>query len=76
MTMTIVEQHYQMIEHWDNALKLELIAKLQQDIAQKQSDKPLNDLSKLVEHDNVFNGDFNELVQVSWEKEVALDVSK
>lgn len=74
MPMTILEQHYQMVQHLDNAIKLELIAKLQQDIQQKPANKPLNDLSKLVAHQNVVNGNSDDLVHLNWEKELQLDL--
>lgn len=73
MSALILEQHYQMVQHLDNAMKMALIARLQQDV---QQNKPLNDLSKLVEHKNVINGDFDDLLNVSWEKELNLDFPK
>lgn len=76
MPMTIVEQHYQMLQHLDNALKLELIAKLQQDIQQKQNFKPLNDLSKFTPRHDLVIGDSDDFVHMNWEKELNLDFPK
>lgn len=41
MSALILEQHYQMVQHLDNAMKMALIARLQQDV---QQNKSLNDL--------------------------------
>lgn len=73
MSALILEQHYQMVQHLDNAMKMALIARLQQDV---QQNKPLNDLSKLVRHDNIVNGDSDDLVHISWEHELNLDFPK
>lgn len=71
MPMTILEQYYQMVEHLDKNTKIALIEKLQQDI-----EKPMNDLSKLIANPNVVNGNSDDLVDISWEKEINLDFPK
>lgn len=76
MPITIVEQHYQMVQHLDNEMKLELIAKLQHDIQQKQNTKPLNDLSKFKPRHDLVIGNSDDFVNINWEKEFNLDFPK
>lgn len=72
MSLSVAEQHYQLLQHLDKAIKLELIAKLQADVFQK----PLNDLSQLVPHHHVVNGDAEALVHINWEEELHLELPK
>lgn len=75
MPMSVVEQYYQMIEHLDNADKIILAEKIMNSVKQE----PTNDfsqypkLSKLIAHPNVVNGNSDDLVNISWEKELNLD---
>ncbi len=71
MPISVVEQYYQMIEHLDKADKIILAEKIMDSV--KQESKPLNDLSKLTPHPNAVNGDSDDLVNISWEKELNLD---
>lgn len=75
MPTSVVEQYYQMIEHLDNADKIILAKKIMNSVKQE----PTNDfsqypkLSKLIAHPNVVNGNSDDLVNISWEKELTLD---
>lgn len=72
MNMSIVEQHYQNLQHLDIAAKKALVAKLTADIAQK----PLNDLSKFTPRNDLVIGNSDDLVNISWEGELNLDFPK
>lgn len=72
MPVSIFEQYYQMVQHLDNSVKIQLIEQLQKDVSQK----PLNDLSKLTAHLDFVNGDSDDLINISWEKELNLDFPK
>lgn len=69
MPMSLFEQYYQTLQHLDNGTKMQIIEQLQKDIGQK----PLNDLSKLTARPDFVNGDSDDLVNISWEKELNLD---
>lgn len=75
MPLSIVEQYYQMIQHLDNQSKMQIIEQLQKDIEQDQeidmSQYPK--LSRLTAHPNFVNGNSDDLVNISWEKELNLD---
>lgn len=75
MPISVVEQYYQMMQHLDISDKMQIIAQLQKDIEQNQeidmSQYPK--LSRLTAHPNFVNGDPDDLVNISWEKELNLD---
>lgn len=73
MSALILEQHYQMVQHLDNAMKMALIARLQQDV---QQNKPLNDLSKFKPRHDLVVGNSDDFVNMNWEKELNLDFPK
>ncbi len=75
MPISIVEQYYQMIQHLDNATKMQIIEQLQKDIQQESTSdfSQYPKLSKLIAHPNVVNGSSDDLVNISWEKELNLD---
>lgn len=72
MPVSVFEQYYQMVQHLDNSVKMQLIEQLQKDVSQK----PLNDLSKFTPRDDLIIGDGDDLVNISWEGELNLDFPK
>lgn len=72
MPLSVVEHYYQMIQHLDNAVKVQLIEQLQKDVQQK----PLNDLSKFTPRNDLVVGNSDDLVDISWEKELNLEFPK
>ncbi|STZ09125.1 Uncharacterised protein [Moraxella caprae] len=73
MPIEIVEHYYQMIQHLDNADKMALVEKINQSIADDYSKYPK--LSRLKSRPNVVIGNSDDLVNISWEKELNLDFS-
>lgn len=73
--LDMIEQHYQLIQHWDNQAKVALVERLQQDIRQNPNDEfaQYDKLSRLTARPNVIIGNSDDLVNVSWEKELNLD---
>lgn len=75
MPISVVEQYYQMMQHLDISDKMQIVAQLQKDIEQNQeidmSQYPK--LSRLTAHPNFVNGNSDDLVNISWEKELNLD---
>ncbi|MFC0820783.1 hypothetical protein [Moraxella marmotae] len=69
MPMSLFEQHYQALQHLDNGTKMQIIEQLQKDISQK----PLNDLSKFTPRNDLVIGNSDDLVNISWEKELNFD---
>lgn len=70
MPLSSVEHYYQMIQHLDNSAKIQIIEQLQKDVYQK----PLNDLSKFTPRNDFVVGNSDDLVNMSWEKELNLDL--
>lgn len=70
MPLSLFEQHYQMIQHLDNGIKIQLIEQLQKDIHQQ----PLNDLSKFKPRNDLVIGNSDDFVNMNWEKELNLDL--
>lgn len=59
-----------MVQQLDNQAKIELIAKIHQSIDKK----PLNDLSKFTPRHDLVVGNSDDLVDISWEKELNFDL--
>lgn len=78
MPMSLFEQHYQTLQHLDNGVKIQIIEQLQKDVYQKSVDdySQYSKLSRLTAHPDFVNGNSDDLVNISWEKELNLDFPK